>query len=217
MINVFKAGDKVRYQTGKASGWEGCEGTVFESDQFGTRLKLTKVGKHEGVLGYQYHLTTSRLELVPAFKVGDVVTFIMKDFAPWQGGRGVIIKHEVEDGKDNFYVKVTEVPPANGSIRAGHTAWLWPEWLKLVEEVKDAHPSNGKADADMVNGPSHYGGADNPYEAIKVAEAWGFEKNAYLFNALKYLARAERKGRKVEDLKKLQFYVNREIALEEAK
>ena len=74
-----------------------------------------------------------------------------------------------------------------------------------------------KPAADMVNGPSHYGGADNPYEAIKVAEAWGFEKNAYLFNALKYLARAEHKGRKVEDLKKLQFYVAREIALEEAK
>lgn len=25
---------------------------------------------------------------------------------------------------------------------------------------------------DSVNHPSHYGGADNPYEAIKVIEAW---------------------------------------------
>ena len=27
--------------------------------------------------------------------------------------------------------------------------------------------------AEAVNHPPHYGGADNPYEAIKVIEAWG--------------------------------------------
>ena len=25
---------------------------------------------------------------------------------------------------------------------------------------------------EMVNGPQHYGGVDNPYEVIKVCEAW---------------------------------------------
>ena len=28
---------------------------------------------------------------------------------------------------------------------------------------------------EMVNGPAHYGGVDNPYEVIKVCEAWGLE------------------------------------------
>ena len=71
--------------------------------------------------------------------------------------------------------------------------------------------------AEAVDGPAHYGGKDNPYEVIKVAEAWGFNENAYLFNALKYLGRAGKKGDKVEDLKKLVFYAEREIALEQAK
>ena len=30
---------------------------------------------------------------------------------------------------------------------------------------------------EMVNHPLHYGGADNPYEAIKVIEAWEADFN----------------------------------------
>jgi hypothetical protein len=63
---------------------------------------------------------------------------------------------------------------------------------------------------DPVNHPSHYGGADNPYEVIKVAEAWEFDKDAYLFNVLKYIARPG-KGKYLEDLKKARFYLDRKI------
>ncbi len=65
----------------------------------------------------------------------------------------------------------------------------------------------------MVNGPIHYGGADNPYEVIKVCEAWGLDKDAYLFNVVKYIARAGIKdpAKELEDLKKAQFYLNRRI------
>ena len=42
---------------------------------------------------------------------------------------------------------------------------------------------------EMVNGPAHYGGIDNPYEVIKVCEAWELDKDAYLFNVVKYVAR----------------------------
>ena len=54
--------------------------------------------------------------------------------------------------------------------------------------------------SDPINHPAHYGGADNPYEAIKVIEAWkpGFN----LGNTIKYIARAELKGETIEDLKK---------------
>lgn len=63
---------------------------------------------------------------------------------------------------------------------------------------------------DNVNHPSHYGGEDNPYEVIKVAEAWGFDKDAYLFNVLKYIGRPT-KGKYLEDLKKALWYLNRKI------
>jgi hypothetical protein len=64
--------------------------------------------------------------------------------------------------------------------------------------------------ADAVNHPDHYGGADNPYEAIKVVEAWGL--NFCLGNTVKYISRAGKKGDTLEDLKKARWYLDREIA-----
>lgn len=61
-----------------------------------------------------------------------------------------------------------------------------------------------------VDHPAHYGGADNPYEAIKVIEAWGLGFS--LGNAVKYISRAEKKGAALEDLKKARWYLDREIA-----
>lgn len=65
--------------------------------------------------------------------------------------------------------------------------------------------------ADLINHPQHYGGVDNPYEAIKVIEAWhlGF----CLGNAVKYICRAGKKRRSstLEDLKKAQWYLTRAI------
>lgn len=69
---------------------------------------------------------------------------------------------------------------------------------------------------DNVNHPSHYGGEDDPYEVIKVAEAWGFDRDAYLFNILKYIRRD--KDDQLEDLKKARFYLGQKILkLERAK
>jgi len=58
---------------------------------------------------------------------------------------------------------------------------------------------------------SYYGGKDNPYEAIKVIEAWGLE--FALGNVLKYISRAGKKdkAKKLEDLKKAKWYLEREI------
>jgi hypothetical protein len=66
---------------------------------------------------------------------------------------------------------------------------------------------------EMVNNPEHYGGVDNPHEVIKVCEAWGLDKDAYLFNVVKYVARAGKKNpeKEVEDLKKALFYLDRKI------
>lgn len=66
---------------------------------------------------------------------------------------------------------------------------------------------------EMVHHPEHYGGEDNKYEVIKVCEAWGLDKDAYLFNVVKYVARAGKKdpSKEIEDLKKAFFYLDRKI------
>lgn len=69
---------------------------------------------------------------------------------------------------------------------------------------------------EVVDHPAHYGGADNPYEAIKVIEAWGL--GFCLGNTVKYISRAGKKGAAIEDLKKAAWYLNRHIeAMERAK
>lgn len=86
---------------------------------------------------------------------------------------------------------------------------------------------------EMVDHPEHYGG-DTPYEVIKVLHAWGLNKNANLFNVVKYIARAgakvhydsadtedvrldKKKKAHIQDLKKAAFYLNYEIGLLEGK
>lgn len=84
---------------------------------------------------------------------------------------------------------------------------------------------------EAVNHPDHYGGKDNPYEAIKVIDAWNL--SFCLGNALKYISRAGRKplngdlfttqeahdeavrkGR-LQDLRKARWYLDHEIELTE--
>lgn len=63
--------------------------------------------------------------------------------------------------------------------------------------------------AEAVDHPPHYGGADSPYEAIKVIEAW--DLGFCLGNTIKYIARAGKKGSELEDLEKALWYLDREI------
>ncbi len=63
---------------------------------------------------------------------------------------------------------------------------------------------------EQVNHPNHYGGGDNPYEAIKVIEAW--ELNFCLGNTIKYISRAGKKGSQTQDLRKAKWYLDREIS-----
>jgi hypothetical protein len=68
-------------------------------------------------------------------------------------------------------------------------------------------------DKEMVNHPNHYGGKENQYEVVKVCEAWNLDKDAYLFNVVKYVARAGKKNpeKELEDLTKALWYLNRKI------
>ena len=62
-----------------------------------------------------------------------------------------------------------------------------------------------------VDHPEHYGGADNPYEAIKVIEAWDLNFN--LGNTVKYISRLGKKPDAdfIEDLEKALWYLQREV------
>lgn len=72
-------------------------------------------------------------------------------------------------------------------------------------------PSDHVASTDLVNHPPHYkaGGI----ETIDFIEAK--DLNFRLGNVIKYVARAEKKGNPLEDLKKAKWYLEREIAVRE--
>ena len=64
--------------------------------------------------------------------------------------------------------------------------------------------------SEKVNHPNHYGGENNPYEAIKVIEAW--DLNFHLGNVVKYISRAGKKSENsIEDLKKAEWYLSRYV------
>ena len=95
------------------------------------------------------------------------------------------------------------MPPSAEMCRCG-----FPRTDK-IHTIGDGHPFEPANDA--VNHPSHYGGESNPYEAIKVIEAW--DLGFCLGNTVKYISRAGKKDKTktVEDLKKAQWYLQREI------
>lgn len=76
------------------------------------------------------------------------------------------------------------------------------ELEEMLEEPREGSP---------VDHPAHYGGADNPYEAIKVIEAW--DLGFCLGNAVKYISRAGLKDpeKTIEDLEKARWYLDRYI------
>ena len=61
--------------------------------------------------------------------------------------------------------------------------------------------------SEAVNHPKHYNAHPSGVECITVVEHMSFNVG----NAMKYLWRADEKGNALEDLRKAQWYVQREI------
>ena len=61
--------------------------------------------------------------------------------------------------------------------------------------------------SDPIHRPAHY--TFSSIEVIDVIEAWRL--SFCLGNVVKYVARADHKGRPLEDLKKARWYLDREI------
>jgi hypothetical protein len=61
--------------------------------------------------------------------------------------------------------------------------------------------------------PEYYGGKNNTYEVFNVLEAWELDKDFYLGNVIKYVARAGKKNKSTEkeDLQKALVYLQRRI------
>ena len=69
---------------------------------------------------------------------------------------------------------------------------------------------------DMVDHPAHYtwlGGI----EVIDIVEPLADESGWNVACAVKYLLRCDKKGKAVEDLRKAQWYINRELKRRESK
>lgn len=78
--------------------------------------------------------------------------------------------------------------------------------------TREVHVTIDETDTkEMVNHPSHYGGEDNPYEVVKVLEAWGLDMDFYLGNTIKYIARAGKKDETLQELRKALWYLKRRI------
>ncbi len=84
---------------------------------------------------------------------------------------------------------------------------------RYKDEMDKQMTHNNQAN-EQVDHPAHYGGKDNPYETIRVIEAWGMNFNRG--NALKYLSRAGKKQPSsresaITDLEKAIWYLQREV------
>ncbi len=79
-----------------------------------------------------------------------------------------------------------------------------PNPLATLEWDKTSIPNK----ESVVEHPAHYGGKDNPYEAINIIEAYNMD--FIEGNVLKYLLRYKNKNG-IEDLKKAQWYLERLI------
>jgi hypothetical protein len=70
-----------------------------------------------------------------------------------------------------------------------------------------ADPWAEVAPADPVNAPSHYRWLPNGIEVIEITETLNFNMG----NVVKYVMRADHKGKSLEDLKKARWYLDREL------
>lgn len=68
---------------------------------------------------------------------------------------------------------------------------LRPTEIGLFQLPFSSPETTAAAEPSVVNHPEYYGGGDNPYEAIKVIQAWQLDFE--LGSALKYIARAGKK------------------------
>lgn len=77
---------------------------------------------------------------------------------------------------------------------------------KALQTDEEKVPTTGP---DLINHPTHYSSTD--VEPIDVIESWGLD--FHLGNVVKYIARWNRKGNRIQNLEKAEWYLRRRIDL----
>ncbi|WP_240906427.1 DUF3310 domain-containing protein [Komagataeibacter xylinus] len=95
-------------------------------------------------------------------------------------------------------------------LQSGGITFAENDWKSGYDSVSGGFAVIEEA-ASSVNHPRHYNAHPSGIECIQVVEHMSFN----LGNALKYIWRADEKGNALEDLKKAEWYIQREIARRE--
>ncbi|MET7253621.1 DUF3310 domain-containing protein [Dyadobacter fermentans] len=98
---------------------------------------------------------------------------------------------------------IVEISATGGVVLENEQKERWQTHLNHLRSIMP--------DKSQVDHPAHYGGKDDPYEAIKVIEAWKLDFP--LGNTVKYISRAGKKDatKLLEDLEKAKWYLQRKI------
>ena len=81
--------------------------------------------------------------------------------------------------------------------------WALSNTLMDLRDMQSRETATPKG--DLINHPAHYN--SGKVEAIDYLDSIGAGRKFCVGNAIKYMARADHKGKKAEDLKKARFYV----------
>jgi hypothetical protein len=116
-------------------------------------------------------------------------------------------KHRMQSSEGT--IRLPEVGDTVGGLtltrKAQGDSYLY-RWTKN-DAVKSGQVEVDAPEADTVNHPAHY--RTGGIETIDFIEAKNL--NYHLGNVVKYITRADHKGDRLENLKKAQWYLNREI------
>jgi len=114
-------------------------------------------------------------------------------------------KNWYESMHGSAYNKMVEgVIEEKEDTMAGPRSTNWNTNYKIIEK------ENSKTQTLR---PPYYGGKDNKYEVFNVLEAWNIDKDFYLGNVIKYVARSGKKDyhKQKEDLEKALIYLQKRI------
>ena len=140
------------------------------------------------------------------FKVGQRVVITKTSYATPEAGQvgdmGTVIARSPHPQNGVYEVEIDDKPRTDNIFKG---------WVYYGDELAHTNPTRRvEATDEAVNHPAHYGGENNPYEAIKVIEAW--ELDFCLGNAVKYISRAGKKTPNAEqDLEKAVWYLQRRL------
>ena len=118
---------------------------------------------------------------------------------------------------DNYNMTDNSYSSSNVRMTDREVDAYYEDYIKRIDNNKNNPKNNlrspfvpeGSIDSDMVNSPDHY--THNGIEAINVIEAKLTDEQyeGYLQGSvMKYLLRSNYKGKRNEDLKKAQWYLN---------